>query len=671
MRKMRGKIGIIVCLLLSVLLVFAACADKTENRPDGDKNGAAGITTPDDTNTPDDKEKEEPKILSASALAEALATTAYTSNIRGEEVYGLTDPSSVGVDEKAMQTVKYPAPSDADCIVFAASDYNVTAGSVDNSGAFGTLVNALRGVAGTKKVKLESGTYRFSRTVNLSNLTDVYFCGGEDTRFVMTQWVTTLNISNCSNLHVNDIAIDYDPSPNIAGTIESVDTAQKRVVIRPDEEFDLRLGVYGGGNFTQGSYLEYEYDELTKAYKPKADGNLKYNDMITYKKYDADSNTLTLGFDSMAKVEAGTGVAVAFTMYNNPAVSTQDSSDIYFENTDVICAPGMAFYNVSDRNMFFNRSDVRLDPDSSRRMTASADGIHCKDATGNLQITGCLLEASHDDSINICNFYKTVVSASGNTIVCNGTPGFDFPLTRNSTVDIYRPNDYGFAASFKVTKVAQSGLTYTLTVDGDASEVRAGYLVGNATRVPRVRIENNIFRNKRNRGILAQFRNSRICNNAFINVLHGPVMMHSVWDDFHEAIVPRDIEVRGNKFIGNNAASGLNGDVYVFVYGKEYQTVSGTITGITVADNFFTDTIYCGVYMRGVGQSEVKNNFFYDVATRGGSDRTSSVSLRTTDTVTVTDNYTLFSGPRKENYVFLYEAETAQITAENNPVHTK
>lgn len=131
-------------------------------------------------------------------------------------------------------------------------------------------------------------------------------------------------------------------------------------------------------------------------------------------------------------------------------------------------------------------------------------------------------------------------------------------------------------------------------------------------------IENNIIRNKRNRGVLAQFRNSRICNNAFINVLHGAIMVHSVADAFKEAIVPRDIEISGNKFIANNGLSGLSGDVYAAVWGQNGETVSGTITGISIKNNFFYGSTQSGVYMRGGGKSEICNNFYYDICRKAG-----------------------------------------------------
>ena len=46
-------------------------------------------------------------------------------------------------------------------------------------------------------------------------------------------------------------------------------------------------------------------------------------------------------------------------------------------------------------------------------MTATADGLHCMNCTGDIVITGCVFEASHDDCMNINGRYLTVKSSEG------------------------------------------------------------------------------------------------------------------------------------------------------------------------------------------------------------------------------------------------------------------
>ncbi len=641
-------------LLMFLALCLSACTfgGGTQNDPNQGQKPPSGQPEP---------------VLSGAELARAMMASPYQAELRTDGTYGLSDPSQVGANEQAFTKEKYPVPADGKCTVYEAKDHGVTVDGEKNAENLNSLLYSLRNVSGVKKIRFEDGAYRFSMPVKIYNLSDLYLCGGENTEFCATEWMTVFDIYNCKNLHFNDISVDYDPSPVISGTVASCDLSAKQAVIEVGEEFDLSLPVYNGGKFTYGSYIEYVYDDLTKAYMPDENGNLKYNDMIAGGGYDKTNDRLTLTFTDMKEVKVGTPVAVAFTMYNYPCIQTIESRNVYFENVDIYTSPGMAFYNISCQNLYFNRSDVVRKKGSTRLMTATADCIHCKDCTGNLQITGCILEASHDDGVNICNFYKTVTAVSGNTIECAGRPGYDFPLERGNKIDIYRASDYGFVGTFKVLSVEKNNLQYTVTVDGDTAGVESGYLVGNATRVPRVTIENNIIRNKRNRGILVQFRNSRIVNNAFINVMHGPIMMHSTADIFKEAIVPRDIEISGNKFINNNALSGTNGDIFATVWGEDGTTEPGTITGIFVKNNFFCGSAQSGVYIRGGGRSEISNNLFFDICTKAGGYLLASTSLNRSKEIIVKDNYALFSAA-KEGFVSVYESESENITNENNSI---
>lgn len=153
-------------------------------------------------------------------------------------------------------------------------------------------------------------------------------------------------------------------------------------------------------------------------------------------------------------------------------------------------------------------------------------------------------------------------------------------------IEIYDPQSMELIETYTVVKVTALGLSYDLTVDKRIREDISGCLVGNTTRVPALKVENCIIRNKRNRGILAQVRNSEIVNCAFYNVLHGPIMMNASFDIFAEAIIPRSITVRNCKFFDNNTAHGLSADVSAFRNGGT--VLANTVRAIEVENNYFS-----------------------------------------------------------------------------------
>lgn len=600
---------------------------------------------------------------SAEELVELLRKSPYKSDIAIEGDFIGGDFSSVGADEAAFDNTAYPAFADDECVaVFAAEDYDIREGAQDNSSKLNRILSEAREIEGKKKIRFKKGRYEFSSTIKVYNADDLCIDGG-GSDFVMTEWLTAFDVYNCKRVRFNDIYLDYSPSPTISGKVVSCDESSKTVTVRPESEFDLADPVYDGGRFTYGSYEEYRFDKYTGAYVPDPDGNLLYNESITAKSYNAEKNLLTLSFSSMKKVAAGTRVAVAFTMYSNCGVYVNECNGVYFENIDVYTCPGMAFTCVSNRNLYFNRSDVRLKKGSLRLMSATADGIHCKDTAGEIKITGCLLEQSHDDSINICNFYKTVASVDGNVLNLKGRQGYDFPLERGNTVDVFRPETYGYVATLKVSSVTKNGLDYTVTVTGDTSGVKEGCLVGNVSRSPRVTIENNVFRNKRNRGILCQFRNSKIVNNAFINIVHGAIVAHSTADVFKEAIVPKDVEIKNNKFISNE---GFADDIWISVTGESNEAEAGTATRISVENNlFYGSSRYC-VYMRGAGQIPIKNNLFADFCLKTG--KISPVYATASEDVELSGNALLTGYGEASEITF---DDCAGITASGNRIFIK
>ena len=172
-------------------------------------------------------------------------------------------------------------------------------------------------------------------------------------------------------------------------------------------------------------------------------------------------------------------------------------------------------------------------------------------------------------------------------------------------------------------------------------------VVTNVSNLAKLTFENNIVRNKRNRGILVQTRGAVIQNNTFENVGHGAVMLHSSLDVFNEATLPRDMTVKNNKFLNNGylLTDALRGDVAVFAYAESAMVgPSGTITGTVIENNYFTRGGEAGISLRGAGGSaeatRIKDNLFNNVAEVSSSENTECcIELDNTCDITIEGNY--------------------------------
>ncbi|MFA6801637.1 MAG: right-handed parallel beta-helix repeat-containing protein, partial [Acholeplasmataceae bacterium] len=366
--------------------------------------------------------------------------------------------------------------------------------------------------------------------------------------------------------------------------------------------------------------------------------------------------------------EIGKVVSVGFTMYEYEGFLIKETKNFYMETVNIYTTPGMAIRSESSENLYFNRTNLMLKPGSKRLMTATADGLHAADTVGDIIVSNSIFEYSHDDSINIKTFYFKVDSVLRNKVTLNmTTTEVRIPINVGDQLEFFEDNTFSSKAIRTVTAVEAYGTTYEITLNENLSTglVNQGDLVGNISRVPKVSIENSIFRNKRNRGILVQVRDSRIINSAFYNIIHGPIMVHAAFDVFAEAIVPQNITIQNCKFINNNQASGLNGDISVFRYGGEI--VSNTIKQITISNNYFYHSAYRAIYLLGTGDVTITNNLFQDVAINvsGDSGKNNAIYIKTCIDTTITDNL-IYMTNDKAYFMFLYATDDVNTITSNN-----
>lgn len=628
-----------------------------------------------DVDTPDTPK--EPEILEDNELLNKLTSSMYSDYITGKNEWGLSDVSSVGVDYDHSREVYDVLPADSSFQerIYKAEDYGISVTNASNTSALNALMNQLKEVEGLKKIEFREGVYKFSGYIKMQNLSDVYLVGS-GTDFVYTNWTNAFKIYDCKNVHFSGITFDYSPSATVSGTIKSCDTANKKIVISLYDEFDLSDSRYKNGKITYGNYMEYVPDEATGSLIPDANGNLKYNSTgdsvtsITDGSYNKQANELTLTFTSIKEAEVGKAVSVSFTMYEYHTVYAEDCEELYFENVDFYSTCGMMLTTISCKNVYLNDTNMKLKEGSKRLQTATADGLHGIDCYGDMLVRNCLFENSHDDAINVCSFYKTVTSAQAKTLTCTSASlDTDFPVSKGDVIEIYNPADFSLYGEYTVENVNVSMLTYTITLNKMIKENIEGYLVGNVTRTPSLVIENCIFRNKRNRGVLAQVRNSRITNCAFVNIIHGAISVHTVQDIFSEAIMPRNIEITNNKFLSNNEGYGLAGDVDVFVYGKS-GVASGVLKNVSVKNNLFFNGCQAGIRFQGAGDCTVSDNLFVDPNRKYSSDSYNTILLLVyCDSITVEGN-TVYMDER-DGFELQKGKENKGITINNNVIKLK
>lgn len=555
-------------------------------------------------------------VLSAEEVAALLRGSPYVSEVGEHEACGLSDPGAVGIRKEAAEQVLYPAPSDESCAhVLRVEDYGLSSEAEDNSAAFAALCKELAGLSGQVKVVFRAEVYRFSSTLTMRDLADVCLCSdtaGEPFTILMTEWTPGIRLADCRNIRLVDYAFTYETPSAVVGDVVGSDDASHSVTLRIREPFDLSDPHYNGGRIEWGSYMEMYQDAETGRYCPNANGNLLYNSTgdgirnIKNGVYDPETRELTLTFLNAIKLpEAGTVVNVAYTMYENFGLYATDCRDVYLESVWLYHTTGMAVGMNACRNIYLNRVFLTPQEGSGMLMTATADGLHCINCMGDIQVTGCVFEASHDDCMNINGRYLTVSSAGDNRLSCSSG---DLPIAVGDVLDVYSKKDLAYLGSFTV--LANRDEEGLLTVDGSTEGI-ADCFACNVTTSPTLTIRDCFFGNKRNRGLLIQCRRVTLENCSFRNICHGAIQIFSVPSSFGEGIMPGDVTVRNNKFFGCDAV-----DVNVFSWSASGGTAPDVIRNVEITNNYFSASVTYPVQISTGGQITVAHNLFDRVCPR-------------------------------------------------------
>lgn len=660
-------------LLLPITLI--ACSNKSsivtssENRSSISSIGSTPSNTSSNNSSSASSSIE---LTNSKEIIENLKGSPYQMKMNSGENLGLNDISSVGINQSRFDNeTLYPIPDEG--TIYIAEDYGISFDGINNSGNLSLLLSNIVNVKGNKIIKFKQGTYQFGAKVDVVGIEDLYLVGEEGTIFEYSGWGTYFGAKMSKNVHISDINFDMKYSPTIAGEIVQVDNNNNDyclVTLDVPEEFDLTQTSYQDWDAMSdfGSYMECDFDELTQKYVPSTNKNLMYNSPTSggnrgildasYKGSGKLQIKLNKKYQFVKQPEIGTMVSFAYTMYENHGFKFTDCEQIYIENVDVYVAGGMGIRMDRGNDFYFNRFNFMNKEGSSRIMTCTADIVHACAVAGELKITNSILEGSHDDALNIKSFYgkvSSVVPALKEIEIVQTQTEVTIPFEKGDKIDIYNPETMGFVDSYIIEELKKNGTGYIVTVDKRPDRNIVEYSVGNDTKSTHLTLNNCLIRNKRNRGILLQVRNSEISNCTFQNVVMGAIQVLSVADQFREAIVPQNIVIKNNKFLTNKGR-----DISIFAYGSKGANASipGTIDNVLVENNYFYNGESDAIYALACGNLNILNNLFnYDNKTTN-----QAINLTTSSTINVENNVL----QTNLNIEFINQTNITNLVEKNN-----
>ena len=644
----------LTALLVAISTVALTCCKKSGG--DSTEQTQTSASSPiDDTLAPQYEIGEFINALSSSPYADETLTD--------DGIYGLSDASEVGIKrsdikelypiDKAGLTVVDYSDSDKTEPYDILKDAFVKAKTLNDSGK-----KALIRLPENGEIIIDvTGTIVPPHTSAyvLSGYDGLYIDGNGCTVKITYRdfdYAGFITFIDCKDVHINDLRLDYQIPTTAFGLITEIDAQNRVATVKADASCNETLKRAKAANAPLWSYVEF--DGITGS--PKENGNFctRNENQITGWELlgnDSDGYTVKVKFGAVYNVSAEAvyhNANLAFTMYAYNGYTFTRCEKVYLENDVLNTCPGMGIVAGNTTDIYVNRFDIVLPENSGRLMTTTADGMHFGECFGDLKVTNCVIENTHDDALNVKSGYYYLLSnvntRNKEIIITQITSAVTVPEIDN-VIEIYDKISFERKAALTVAGVETISNGYKLTVKEVLQPLGASSWANNcvATNVSKIAdftFKNNLVRNKRNRGILVQVRGGEILNNTFSHVGHGAISVHSSLDQFNEATMPKDMVIKNNKLINNNyIGGGSSGDIRVFAQATAAAPV-GTITGVGMENNFISGNGGAGIFLLACGECGIKNNLFHNNGyPNSGEIYECAVNLTNTGNIEITGNY--------------------------------
>jgi hypothetical protein len=270
--------------------------------------------------------------------------------------------------------------------------------------------------AGHKRLVIPPGSYRVTpkrrQHLVLHKLEDIEIIANQ-VEMICTQTTRALTVSQCRNVILRGLTIDYDPLPFTQGCITAIadnNTVHDVTLFdgypRAEQVRDFKYEIFRPDTRTLrfGSYHDFCVEKLTpKRIRVKRGGRYqgeKVGDIIVIgSEYAPDGQ-------------------IPHALY------ITDSQQVVLEDVTLYASNCFGFFETGCRRTVYRRCRIdRRDPKDDLKSRAdprirslNADAFHSKHALIGPQILACRARFQGDDCINICGDYHMVMHSQGNKL---------------------------------------------------------------------------------------------------------------------------------------------------------------------------------------------------------------------------------------------------------------
>lgn len=379
-----------------------------------------------------------------------------------------------------------------------------------------------------------------------------------------------LSLSNCENLTIKNMFVDWDPVPYVQGEIVNVNYKTNEIDILVDEDFQTTVPALTNLPYKNKPPWVYAFlfDPVTRKYKDNQAGSRVIPFFNTTPVAPRTYRTRIKSHNNWDKVNMEVGdLIVTHLRGGRPTIETGGSKKITFENVTLYSSAQIGFSEGNGEGPInYLNCKITRRPDTTRLMSVGADGINSMNQENGSIIRNFLFEYNGDDAIHVHGSLTSVLFRISDTeyvldFTSRGKLG-------NETIDFYtwdglsyigqrniisweRISDWSVPTNIYSMKNYTKGQhinAYEVTLDAPISIPLSSVYSMDSYSGRNTVIEGSIFKDTFGKGVLVMSPNMHITNNYFEHTgLRAVQISNKDIIPWEVGVMPYRTEVTNNK----------------------------------------------------------------------------------------------------------------------------
>lgn len=394
---------------------------------------------------------------------------------------------------------------------------------------------------------------------DLNGLNDLTIegCG---TELLFSGFVSPFSISDCRNITVKDLSIDYTRTFHSEGVVTAKGPGWLELEFPDDYLYEVTDGHL---RFRDAQGTIYPYSSLLEFDSQKREPAFRANDVWLWNPLSAKKlpDGRVRIFHKELTATIGNVMVFGAAARYNPAFTLSDSENVNIQDVNIYHCGGMGVIAQRSRNIELEKLVVTPAPGKGRMISITADATHFVNCGGYIRMLDCIFENQKDDATNIHGLYMAVDRILGPDKLLlrwhnSGQFGVDF-LREGMHVELVDNDSLGSYAHREIKQVKRLNKIYTEVTFTEAlpQTVKIRHLIAADEEYPDVLIKGCRMRGNRARGLLLGSRGRTVVEDCYFHIAGAAILFEGDGNYWYEQSGVRDVLIRNNVFENGNYGS--------------------------------------------------------------------------------------------------------------------